>query len=295
MSDVLEKIDTGLRIIEYHEDVRIIYACESGSRAWGFASEDSDYDVRFIYTRPINQYLTCIPFVDCIDRVNGKMDTRELIRGYETEEIDISGWDIKKCFELLLKGNPVLSEWFQSPIVYHSDSSIVNYLKELSLLFYKNKSGVYHYQHMALRNFTQYIVNVTGDVILKKYLYVLRPLYACEWIIRYDGTPPPMEFDRIRKDDRILENPLFKEIGPIVQDLIDKKKEGIELGHGSKIPVLDKVCGELLNRYEAYAKVIEVKSISEDTYETVKSLLRDMVQVAGSLEQMDKVFKRIKL
>ena len=46
-----------LKKIEEQENVKIIMAIESGSRAWGFASPDSDYDVRFIYVRKEEDYL----------------------------------------------------------------------------------------------------------------------------------------------------------------------------------------------------------------------------------------------
>ena len=51
---IMKKLDE----IEKTEEVRILLAVESGSRAWGFASTDSDYDVRFIYFRPEDEYST---------------------------------------------------------------------------------------------------------------------------------------------------------------------------------------------------------------------------------------------
>lgn len=94
-----------LKQIEKDEDVDIFYACESGSRAWGFPSADSDYDVRFIYSRPTDWYLS-------ID------EKRDVIELPIVDEIDISGWDVKKALKLLRKSNPPLLEWLQSPIVY---------------------------------------------------------------------------------------------------------------------------------------------------------------------------------
>lgn len=98
---ILNKLDD----IERKENVKIIYAVESGSRAWGFDSQDSDYDVRFIYVRPLNDYLSLEDIKDTID--------------YELNDVfDINGWDLKKALKLLYKSNPTLYEWKASPIVY---------------------------------------------------------------------------------------------------------------------------------------------------------------------------------
>ena len=91
--------------IEMEHDVRIIYACESGSRAWGVPSKDSDYDVRFIYAHPRDYYLSISPLRDVIELPIDPV-------------FDINGWDIRKALSLLRKSNIRLLEWLQSPIVY---------------------------------------------------------------------------------------------------------------------------------------------------------------------------------
>ena len=105
--EITQSIKEKLSQIEARENIRIIYACESGSRAWGFASPDSDYDVRFIFVRPVEDYLRVKELPDYIDA--------EL-----NEVYDINGWDLKKFFKQLYKSNPVIFEWADSPIVYRT-------------------------------------------------------------------------------------------------------------------------------------------------------------------------------
>src|SRR5450755_2879949 len=94
---MLETIKQKLYELETNQNIRILYACESGSRAWGFPSPDSDFDVRFIYARTTNDYLSIHEIKDVIDLpVN--------------EVLDIGGWDIKKALKLFLKSNAPLYE-----------------------------------------------------------------------------------------------------------------------------------------------------------------------------------------
>ncbi len=100
-----KKIKEQLRRIEDAENIKILLAVESGSRAWGFASPDSDYDVRFVYIRSLEDYL--------------RLDaTRDVIELPIDDVLDINGWDLQKTLRLLHKSNPTLFEWFSSPIVY---------------------------------------------------------------------------------------------------------------------------------------------------------------------------------
>ena len=101
--------DTGSAgAIEREQDTRLLFAVESGSRAWGFASPDSDYDVRFVYKRGMREYV----------RMREQRDVIELpIIG----DLDINGWDIVKALTQFRKSNPSLLEWLHSPIVYREN------------------------------------------------------------------------------------------------------------------------------------------------------------------------------
>ncbi|MCW3465721.1 nucleotidyltransferase domain-containing protein [Chitinophaga nivalis] len=175
---ILEKI----KAIEAEHQVKILYACESGSRAWGFASPDSDYDVRFIYTRHINDYLSIT-------------DLRDVIELPVNEVLDVSGWDLKKGLQLFLKSNAPLYEWLQSPIVYQETSDFRQLLNTLREKYYSPRAACHHYLSMAWNTFSSQLQG--PEVKLKKYFYVLRPMLACQWILAGKGVPP-MEFSRLR-------------------------------------------------------------------------------------------------
>ncbi|WP_420889279.1 nucleotidyltransferase domain-containing protein [Cupriavidus gilardii] len=169
------RIMTQLDHIERAHDVRVLYACESGSRAWGFASPDSDYDVRFVYVHPIKWYLTVEP-------------QRDVIEVPIDSELDVSGWELRKALQLLHRSNPTLLEWLQSPVVYREDAASVLGLRDMASAFFSPIRGRYHYLSMAAKNFRGYL---QGDTVrYKKYLYVLRPLLAVKWIDSGKGMPP---------------------------------------------------------------------------------------------------------
>lgn len=195
-----ELIQEKLKELEQRERCRILLAVESGSRAWGFASPDSDYDVRFIYARPREAYLK-------LDRA------RDVIELPINEELDINGWDLDKTLRLLHKSNPTVFEWFSSPIVYQT-SPFAERFKPLMTQYFSSKSGLWHYLSMAEGNYRDYL---RGDMVkAKKYFYVLRPILACRWILEM-GTPPPMLFSEL------AESQLSPELRGIVSELLDLK------------------------------------------------------------------------
>ncbi len=161
--------------IEKNYGVRILYACESGSRGWGFASPDSDYDVRFIYVHPVDWYL----------KVEAGRDVIELPI---SDELDISGWELRKTLQLLKQANPTLMEWLDSPLIYQAEPAATNGLKTMVPHFFSDIKARYHYLSMAKKNFRGYLQG--EEVRLKKYFYVLRSLLAVRWIEMGKGMPP---------------------------------------------------------------------------------------------------------
>lgn len=203
MKDIITK---KLYEIEVHEGIKILHCVESGSRSWGFASPDSDYDVRFIYVRPKEFYL--------------RLDhTRDVIEWQLDDTFDINGWDIQKALTLLHKSNTTIFEWNSSSIVYKTTeewqkiSPIING-------YFSAKSGIYHYLSIAKDNYREYFKGET--VKLKKYFYVLRPLLACKWILS-EGTPPPILFRTLT--DKYLD----EDIKPEVAKLLDLKMNAPEI------------------------------------------------------------------
>ena len=214
---VEQQIAAMLDQVAAEEQVHILYACESGSRAWGFPSQDSDYDVRFLYVHPRDWYLSIEPGRDVIER--------PLI-----DNIDLSGWDLRKALGLLRKSNPPLIEWLSSPIVYRDDQHTAAYLRAVLRGVYSPKASMYHYRHMAEGNNRTYL---QGDQIwTKKYLYVLRPLLAVRWIERGYG-PVPMAFDRLL--DRTIDDPHLREE---IDALVARKRAGDELAQGPRNEVI---------------------------------------------------------
>ena len=227
---VTARIEAELSRIEGAEQVTILYACESGSRAWGFESTDSDYDVRFIYLRQTPWYLTI-------------QNKRDVIEKPIDDELDVSGWDVPKALELLRKSNPPLLEWLQSPIVYRQESTFVERLHELMDEYYSPISCMYHYLHMAENNFRTLLSG--QEVRTKKYFYVLRPVLACLWIERGYGVVP-IEFGKLL--DRIITD---KELRSEIDALLAAKRSGTELGRGPKNPVISAFLERELNRLGA--------------------------------------------
>ena len=211
-----EIIPAKLKEIEERENVRILHCIESGSRAWGFASPDSDYDVRFLYIRPLEYYLR-------LDK------TRDVIEWQLDETLDINGWDLQKALRLLYASNPTLFEWSNSPIVYKTTGEWAE-LSAIITHFFQKKTGLYHYLSTAKTNYREYL---KGDTVrLKKYFYVLRPILACRWILEKQ-TPPPMRFTELAA--ACLDEALV----PAVNDLLQKKMETPELGLGPRIGLIN--------------------------------------------------------
>lgn len=233
-----QKILSELNKIEKNKNVRILYACESGSRAWGFPSKDSDYDVRFIYIHPVDWYLSI-------------QEKRDVIETPISDLLDINGWELRKALKLLRKSNPPILEWMESPIVYYESYSTVRKMRDLSRLSFSPLSCLYHYLSIAKGNFRKYLY---GDrVKIKKYFYALRPIFACKWIEEHK-TMPPMEFDELVRascPDDILADEINR--------LLERKKSGDELDFGSQIIVLNQFLEENIQHFDGYLKSIERK------------------------------------
>ncbi len=226
---VFNTVGEELRRIEQMHDVRVLYACESGSRAWGFASQDSDYDVRFLYVHPRNWYLSI-------------EDRRDVIEEPINDALDISGWELRKALRLLRKSNPPLLEWLKSPVVYAWDEEFVLEFKHLAADYYSPARCFRHYLHMAFGNARDYLKH---DLVwMKKYLYVLRPLLACRWIER-DLGQVPMLFDELV--ETVVEEP---DVRVAIAQLLVRKKAGDELDRAPKIEALSGFIAAELARLE---------------------------------------------
>ena len=245
--------------IEKQFNVTIFYACESGSRAWGFESTDSDYDIRFLYYHPVEWYLSVYtPGRDVIDTNDFPIEG----------DLDFAGWDIRKALTLLRKSNPPLLEWLESPIVYKCHP-IVWKIKEAAALYYSNYSAVYHYLQMASNNQKKYLDSKI--VNYKKYFYVLRPILSCHWIMQDKGQVP-MKFDTLVNE--IVTDP---ELKFAISVLIVKKREGLEIGEGEQIPVISKFIKESFKELGQHPSPTVSKDFVETGFDKMDELFRSIV------------------
>ena len=233
--------------------MHILLAVESGSRAWGFPSPDSDYDVRFLYARPLDHYLSIEP-------------RRDVIECPIEDDLDISGWDIQKALRLLLKANPALNEWLVSPIRYRWDASVADRLRSLAARSPFRRAAQHHYLNLGKSNYFRYISN-RETVKLKKYFYVLRPALALRWLRNRDD-PPPMDLATLRAG--IVLDP---EVSAAADDLIARKAETSELGTGLRIALLDRLIETEFDATHAAAPTANDPKLLEDA----NSLFRDVV------------------
>lgn len=215
MRDIEKEISKKLDEIEEKEGVRILHAVESGSRAWGFASPDSDYDVRFVYVRPEKDYL----------RLD---EPRDVIEWQLDEVLDINGWDLKKALRQFFKGNATLFEWSGSPIVYRTTSDWEK-VRKISKQYFSEKAAVYHYYGTANSTFQGYLL---GDTVrYKKYFYALRPLLAARYIEKYHEAPPVL-FDDLLKPD------IPQNLKAAIDELLEMKKKTSEGEENPHMPVI---------------------------------------------------------
>lgn len=200
--------------------VRILLAVESGSRAWGFGSPDSDYDVRFIYVHPRDWYVRLAEGRDVIERP------------LDEQLVDLAGWDVRKALRLLLRSNPALYEWVVSPVVYSDDGDFRPAARQLFEEHADASALAHHYWSIARGQWKR---EVEGEeaVKLKKYFYVVRPLLSLRWVVE-KGTPPPMAIDAL-----LTEVPMPVSLRAAVEDLLVKKRATLELGRGRHIPAID--------------------------------------------------------
>lgn len=190
------QIAVKLKDIERHYEVRVLLAVESGSRAWGFASPDSDYDVRFIYVHPKNCYLKL-------------QEGRDVIEELDPDDIlDVSGWDLKKALTLLGNGNCSIAEWLGSPVTYYKDENFFREINGLKYLYFRKVSAVNHYYHMAMNHDKRYLEKRGCE--LKRFMYHIRGLLAAKWVME-KGTYPPVPFRELVEaevDDDSIQNEL---------------------------------------------------------------------------------------
>ncbi len=234
-----QRIIDQLRDIEVREDVRVLYACEAGSRAWGGDASDSDYDVRFIYVHRPEWYLSIFTRRDVIEQ---PIDAG----------LDLNGWDMVKALNLFRRSNPSILEWLSSDMVYMEHDQWSAQLHTWSEQAFSPKVCMYHYLSMAKSNFRSYLQG--EQVRIKKYMYVLRPLLACSWI-HDKRTFPPLAMDTLIQyglHDEALRND--------VNELLQRKRSGHLHGVEASLPRVRQFIDQMINEMERCATEMPVST-----------------------------------
>lgn len=248
-----QAIQQKLLELEQTENIKILYACESGSRAWGFASPDSDYDVRFFYVRPLDYYLSITNMPDFLDLPLN-------------DELDLRGWDLQKALKLFLKSNSSPYEWLQSPVVYKQDIGFANELRELMPGYFSLRAGANHHASLAFNALTDDLQD--AEVNLKRYFYALRSALACLWIVDRQ-TVPPMEFTKLRV---MISNDAVQHA---IEPLLERKRRAVEKAMAKSVPVLQQWLTETLSYCKA--RIADLPSEKKQTDE-LNALFRKYVQ-----------------
>lgn len=218
-----------MRAAEDEHRVKVLFAVESGSRAWGFESPNSDFDARFIYVHARDWYLS-------ID------DQRDVIEYPIVDEIDLNGWDLRKALRLFRSSNPTFVEWIQSPIVYLEHGPFADACRSLLPQIYSCRRGIHHYRSMAKTNYRGYLQN---DLVpLKKYFYVLRPLLAVRWLEAY-SRPAPIEFGKLL---HLIDG--HTALVQDIQDLLERKRAAPEMGLAPPVASIHSFIESELQRFD---------------------------------------------
>ncbi len=241
---VVRAIDERLTGVESAHGVRIAWAIESGSRAWGFPSPDSDYDCRFLYVRPASDYVSLWP-------------ARDVIETPLDHVFDVNGWDLAKAVRLISKGNAAAIEWLRSPIVYAGDPEFRDGLLALADQIVDRSAIGRHYLHVAQQQ-------RAGAASLKRFFYTLRPAAALRWLDDHPAAVvPPMDLPTL-----LRESTASQQVQDAARDLIAVKAVKREMGEGSPPAVLSRFVDDEIARAEHH----EVRRERPDATERVRAI-----------------------
>ena len=204
---IREQINETILELQERQGIRVLYACESGSRAWGFASPDSDYDLRFIYAHASDWYL----------ELQEKKDTIDLML---PNDLDLSGWELMKSLRLFASCNLALNEWLDSPEIYWEEPGFRESLVSHVAAFFNPRKALHHYLSMAKGTAER---SFDGNKLkIKKLFYILRPLLACRWVLQKESMPPT-QFQSL-VDEKLVSTEILR----LVEVVQVKKETAVE-------------------------------------------------------------------
>ena len=245
--------------IEASEGVRVLFAVESGSRAWGFPSPDSDYDVRFVYVHHREWYLSLMP-------------GRDVIELPIAEDLDINGWDIRKALNLMLKPNPVMLEWLSSPIRYRWDEEACAALCGLAARVAHQTACRHHYLSLGEGQWRKHVGDAE-QVNYKKYFYILRPALTLRWLRLVPDHLPPMNLQAL-----VAGLDLEQDIVSLITELLERKARAKEVGSGPRIAEVD---GLILSEFDL-ARQLPTLTSDPGHGEVATRLFRALVEATHS-------------
>ena len=248
-------IPSHLDSIEHQYNVKVLLAVESGSRAWGFESQNSDWDVRFIYVHKPEWYFTV-------------QEKRDVIEHVYEDDVDAVGWELRKALTLLGKNNPSILEWINSPIVYYRDDAFVARIREVADRFFNPIRSMYHYNHIYMKHDERYLQK--EGCPMKRFLYYLRGVLACKWIEQHQ-TLPPVPFKQLvgaTVEDEALR--------AMIDELLRLKKNGAEC---DMLAVPNELVEYARNMANYYNERIETfrPQMEKASYDVLDAILLDMV------------------
>lgn len=251
---VRQQVDRRLCDLEAREKIHLLLCVESGSRAWGFPSPDSDYDVRFLYVRPRDWYLDLAP-------------GRDVVETPITDLIDLNGWDIRKALLLLLGSNATVSEWLASPVRYRPDDPMVPGISTLADRVFNPRGLAWHYANLGSHSSRKWLSGI-DDVPVKQYFYALRPALAVRALRLTPTRRPPMDLSALMEVCDLPQTLVHD-----IDTLVEAKRCTHERGNARRMSTLDVFIQQELARA---GELPERRPTPEDR-EQATALFRDLV------------------
>ena len=233
-----DKIKWLLENIEKENGIKILFAIENGSRSWGMASKDSDFDVRFVFYRPLKNYISLSKEKDVITAAFGENLNRCAVQG---SWVDISGFDIFKYLRLLYSSNPTTLEWLNSPIVYRGDNNLP--LREYMNGNFNQTRLFKHYFSLFKNNYREFIEH-DKMITYKKYLYSMRGVLNAEYVYNFDKLPPLDLRKTIDDVQKLMPDKVYSKL----QEVLEIKSKGLERETILRIPEFDGFCKDEMNK-----------------------------------------------
>lgn len=260
--EVIEYIRAKLREVEKEHNINIIHAIESGSRAWGFPSKDSDYDVRFLYINNLDHYLS-------IDQKRDVIDTPIVLDDFLGVEFDMNGWDIKKAITLATRGNAVVNEWLSSPVQYIVNEPYYGRLRDFIQETADLRAYFYFYRNYMRDPWNSYSKESKQAIKIKQYCYVLRCALSLEWL-ETQMSPPPMDLPSIFKGIEI-----DPELRSEIDQLISNKAEATEADYMPRSSILDNFIDNAISEERKRPAKDELEKCNLDK---ANALFREFIQ-----------------